>query len=56
LAVYAKDATTAKGSIFLPGETEAHELTINKEGGNFKMNADPSAGRVTWNIRLNSDN
>jgi hypothetical protein len=58
LVVYAKDATTATGSIFLPGDREAHELTITKETGWFKKSAfklarDPFAGKVAWTIRPN---
>ena len=52
LAVFAKDATTAKGLIFLPGETEAHELALTKSGDSFKLDADPLAGKVHWEIHL----
>jgi alpha-D-xyloside xylohydrolase len=52
LRVFAKDATTAKGLIFLPGETEAHELTLTKSGDNFKLDRDPLAGKVKWEIHL----
>jgi len=38
--------TTAKGSIFLPGDTELHELSISSS----KLVGDPFAGRVTWKI------
>jgi alpha-D-xyloside xylohydrolase len=55
LVVFAKDATTAKGSIFLPGDSELHELTLTKENGTFKLASDPSAGNVTWKIQANSD-
>jgi len=50
LRVFAKDATTAKGLIFLPGATETHELTLTKSGKSFKLDADSSAGKVAWNI------
>ncbi len=56
LVVYAKDATTAKGSIFLPGDSELHELTLTKKNGAFKFASDPLTGKVSWNIRLNSEN
>ena len=56
LVVYAKDATTAKGYIFLPGDSELHELTLTKASGAFKLASDPAAGKVTWNIRANSGN
>ena len=50
LTVFAKDATTAKGLIFLPGETAAHELTLTKSGNSFKLDSDPLAGKVAWKI------
>jgi alpha-D-xyloside xylohydrolase len=56
LVVFAKDATTAKGLVFLPGGRELHELTLTKENGAFKLINDPLAGKVTWKIRLNSEN
>jgi alpha-D-xyloside xylohydrolase len=56
LVVFAKDVTTAKGSIFLPGDSALHELTLTKENGAFKLASDPAAGKVTWNIRANSGN
>jgi alpha-D-xyloside xylohydrolase len=56
LVVFAKDATTAKGSIFLPGDSDLHDLTLTKTDGAFKLDSDPSAGKVLWNIRQNSGN
>jgi alpha-D-xyloside xylohydrolase len=56
LAVFAKDATTANGSVFLPGDTELHELSLTRSGGEFKLDSDPLAGKVTWQIRQNSGN
>ena len=50
LCVFVKDATTAKGLIFLPGETEAHELTLTKSGDSFKLDSDPLGGKVAWEI------
>jgi len=52
LRVYAKDAATAKGLIFLPGDRSAHELTLTKSGENFKLDADPLAGKVAWTISV----
>jgi alpha-D-xyloside xylohydrolase len=52
LRVFAKDSTTAKGLVFLPGETEAHELTLTKSGDSFKLDADPLAGKVAWTISV----
>jgi len=56
LVVYAKDATTAKGSIFLPGDSDLHELKLAKTAGAFKLASDPLAGKVSWSIRLNLEN
>jgi alpha-D-xyloside xylohydrolase len=50
LDVFARDTTTAKGLVFLPGDKEAHELTLTKSGNGFKLDADPLAGKVTWKI------
>jgi alpha-D-xyloside xylohydrolase len=56
LMVYAKDATTAKGRVFLPGDSEAHELVLTKQDGAFKLNDDPLAGRVAWDIQTAAAN
>ncbi len=53
LMVFAKDATTARGSIFLPGGGALHELTVTKENGAFKLASDPAAGKISWSIRPN---
>ena len=53
LHVFAKDAATASGLVFLPGDNETHELTLTKSGDSFKLNTDPLAGKVTWTIQLN---
>jgi alpha-D-xyloside xylohydrolase len=50
LHVFAKNATTATGSVFLPGETQAHKLALTKSGDGFKLDADPLAGKVAWQI------
>ena len=52
LVVLAKDATTAKGSLFLPGDSELHELTLVEQDDKFKLVNDPFAGKVSWNIRV----
>ena len=51
LVVFAKDATTARGLVFLPGDIEPHEVTLNKIGSNFQLASDPLAGKVAWQIR-----
>lgn len=51
LVAYAKNVTTAKGSIYLPGDTELHEVTVTKDNGVFKLENDPLAGKVSWTVR-----
>jgi alpha-D-xyloside xylohydrolase len=48
LRVFATEATTAKGLIFLPGDSAEHEVTLAKQGGGFKLEGDPLAGKVAW--------
>ncbi len=50
LRVFAKDAATATGLIFLPGGIEARELTLTKSGDSFKLDPDPLNGKVAWKI------
>jgi alpha-D-xyloside xylohydrolase len=50
LDVFAKDSTTAKGLIFLPGGRDLQELTLAKENGAFKLENDPFNGDVSWTI------
>lgn len=56
LVVFAKDATTAKGLIYLPGDSKLHELSLTKTEGAFKLDTDPLNGKVAWSIRRNSEN
>jgi alpha-D-xyloside xylohydrolase len=41
---------TATGSVFLPGDAEAHDLTLTKQNGAFQLASDPYAGKVSWEI------
>jgi alpha-D-xyloside xylohydrolase len=50
LTVFAKNAATAKGLVFLPGEIHTHEVALAKSGNRFKLEADPLAGKVAWQI------
>src|SRR5580692_7600917 len=45
----------AKGQVFLPGDSEIHEVTLTRQAGEFKLDTDPLAGRVTWNISAAGD-
>jgi alpha-D-xyloside xylohydrolase len=56
LVAYAKDATTVKGLVYLPDDSELHELTLDQHDGNFKLMNDPLAGKVAWHIRSYSEN
>ncbi|HEY1787560.1 MAG TPA: TIM-barrel domain-containing protein [Verrucomicrobiae bacterium] len=50
LAVFAKDSTTAKGLVFLPGGHDLKELTLSNENGAFKLENDPFNGYISWTI------
>ena len=52
LVVFAKETGTATGLIYLPGDSAAHELTLQKSGTDFKLAEDPLAGKVAWNITV----
>lgn len=50
LLVFSKNAATATGLVFLPGDTETHKLTLSKSDDSFKLDTDPLAGKVAWKI------
>jgi alpha-D-xyloside xylohydrolase len=52
LHVFTKDATVAKGLIFLPSDSELHELTTVNGGNGFQLASDPFAGKVSWKISI----
>ena len=41
--------------VCLPSDNVQHELTLTKNGNSFQLENDPLAGKVAWNIRLNTD-
>ncbi len=51
LVVFAKDAETAQGEVFLPGDSELHELTLARGAGGFQLANDPLNGKVQWQIK-----
>jgi alpha-D-xyloside xylohydrolase len=55
LVVFARDAQTAKGLVYLPADKVLRELTLNKTGDTFKLANDPLAGKVNWSVKLPSD-
>jgi alpha-D-xyloside xylohydrolase len=50
LHVFSKNTKIANGLVFLPGETETHQLALTQSGDSFKLNDDPLPGKVTWKI------
>ncbi len=51
LRVFAKDAATATGHVFLPGDTALSDLTLTKGPNGFQLATDPSGGKVQWQIQ-----
>jgi alpha-D-xyloside xylohydrolase len=51
LVVFAKDAQTAKGLVYLPTDNVLRELSLNKSGNTFKLADDPLSGKVIWSIK-----
>jgi alpha-D-xyloside xylohydrolase len=50
LAVFAQAAAAAKGTVFLPGDSEPRELAVSGQNGAFKLDRDPLGGKVAWQI------
>lgn len=50
LHVFAANTTTAKGLVFLPGDSETHEVRVTTQNGGFQLESDPSGGKVQWGI------
>jgi alpha-D-xyloside xylohydrolase len=48
--VFAKEAPVAKGLVCLPADNQLHEITLNKDGGTFKLDNDSLNGKVTWQV------
>jgi alpha-D-xyloside xylohydrolase len=55
LVVFAKDAPTAKGLVYLPTDKVLRELSLSKTGNTFKLANDPLGGKVNWSVKLPSD-
>jgi alpha-D-xyloside xylohydrolase len=52
LIVYATDSENAEGLICLPSDQMLHTLSLKKtEEGGFKLEKDPLAGKVIWNVK-----
>jgi alpha-D-xyloside xylohydrolase len=51
LVVYARNATTARGLVYFPGDEATHELSVNAGDANLKLASDPYVGKVSWTIR-----
>jgi len=54
LVVYALDSGQANGLICLPSDKVLHNIPLVRRDGGFKLESDPFAGKVTWNVRLYS--
>jgi len=50
LVIFAKNSTSAKGLVYLPGDNAPAEITMLKAGENFKMAGNSLTGRVSWTI------
>jgi alpha-D-xyloside xylohydrolase len=50
LAVFAKDSTKAVGQICVPGDNQLRPVTLTKSAAGWKLEADPLAGKVKWEI------
>ena len=51
LVVFARNAPTAKGLVYLPTDKTLRELSLSKTGDTFKLSNDPLAGKVKWSIK-----
>ena len=50
LRVYAQAAVTARGLVFLPGDSSTHEVTVTKSGDSFKLTGNPLNANVSLDI------
>lgn len=50
LKVYSADANEAKGKLYLPNDTELHELLLEKNGAKFILKNNPFAEKVKFTI------
>ncbi len=52
LKVYAADATTAKGKIYLPNDLQLYDLVLEKSTSEFELKDNPVSGMATFTIGL----
>ena len=50
LVVYAQNAATAQGTVYLPTSQELVPVSVVKKNGTFQLASDPLSGKVTWNV------
>lgn len=50
LVVYSTDQQVATGKICLPANIQLHDITVNIDKDNLNLQADPSDGKVDWNV------
>jgi alpha-D-xyloside xylohydrolase len=51
LKVYAADATQAKGKLYLPNDTELHELVLDKKDLNFELGNNQLKNKITFSTK-----
>ncbi|WP_207765247.1 glycoside hydrolase family 31 protein [Solitalea longa] len=55
LVAYTTGAQQAKGFVCLPKDNVLHEVTLDNQGGFFKLNKDWSNGAIRWEIQSNTE-
>ncbi len=51
LVTYTADSKTAQGLVCLPSDQKLHRLELTSDNQQFRLAADPLAGKVTWTIQ-----
>jgi alpha-D-xyloside xylohydrolase len=51
LVVYSNGSGKASGLVCLPSDKVLHTITLTKSGSGYKIENDPFAGKVKWNIK-----
>jgi hypothetical protein len=49
--VYSKGSGMATGLVCLPADKVLHTISLAKSGNGYKIENDPFAGKVKWNIK-----
>jgi alpha-D-xyloside xylohydrolase len=51
LVVYAAESKSAEGLVCLPSDDILRKITLNKQGGSFRLAENPLAGKAVFKIR-----